>query len=84
MTRVSKLLEEWEVYSPKEEEENPGMSEHRPKFDSTDIRNIMMSYFMYNEPQQIYDVLREHIDKMPDEWVVEFLRHQDDTVVERV
>ena len=84
MTRVSKLLEEWEVYSPKEEAENPGLSEHRSKFNSREIRNIMMSYFMYNELQKVYDALREHIDKMPDEWVAEFLRHQEDTVVEKV
>ena len=84
MTRVSKLLEEWEVYSPKEEEENPGMSEHRPKFNSREIRNIMMSYFMYKDSGPILDVLRDYIDKMPDEWVAEFLRHQEDTVVEKV
>lgn len=76
---IKKLLEEWEVYSPTEEEENPGLN--RAKFNSNDIRNIMMSYFIGKDAQDVLDKVRQFIDKMPDEWIVEFLRNQDDTEV---
>lgn len=78
-----KLLEElYTVYSPAEEASEPNVS--RSKFDAEGIRNIMMSYFMRKDVKDIYETLRNYIDKMPDEWVCEFLRHQGDTVVEPV
>ena len=85
--QLSKLLrEEWEVYSPSEETEELekyGRKVHRSKFNSSEIRNIMMSYFNGLSVQDIYDSIRQHIDAMPDEWVVEFLQNQGDTVVEK-
>ena len=77
------LLEQlYAVYSPSEEASEPNV--HRGKYDAEGIRNIMMSYFMHKDIKSVFDTLREYIDKMPDEWVIEFLRHQGDTVVEPV
>ena len=76
------LLELYAVYSPSEEASEPNV--HRGKYDAEGIRNIMMSYFMHKDIKSVFDTLREYIDKMPDEWVIEFLRHQGDTVVEPV
>ena len=76
------LLELYAVYSPSEEASEPNV--HRGKYDAEGIRNIMMSYFMHRDIKNVFDALREYIDKMPDEWVIEFLRHQGDTVVEPV
>lgn len=76
------LLELYAVYSPSEEASEPNV--HRGEYDAEGIRNIMMSYFMHRDIKSVFDALREYIDKMPDEWVIEFLRHQGDTVVEPV
>ena len=77
------LLEQlYAVYSPSEEASEPNV--HRSKFDGEGIRNIMMSYFMHKDIKDVFSAIREYIDKMPDEWVIEFLRHQGDTVVEPV
>ena len=76
------LLELYAVYSPSEEASEPNV--HRGEYDAEGIRNIMMSYFMHRDIKNVFDALREYIDKMPDEWVIEFLRHQGDTVVEPV
>lgn len=82
MKNAKELLEAWQVYGPAEEASEPNV--HRATFDARGIRNIMMSYFMEKEYKDVMDALRHHIDEMPDEWVVEFLRHQEDTVVEEV
>lgn len=79
---LSSLLEEYEVYSPSEESSEENV--HRSKFDSKGIRNIMMSYFMGNEVQDVYNNIRNHIDKMSDEWVIEFLKNQGDTQVNKI
>ena len=76
------LLELYAVYSPSEEASEPNV--HRGKYDAEGVRNIMMSYFMHKDIKSVFDTLREYIDKMPDEWVIEFLRHQGDTVVEPI
>ena len=80
--KLSSLLEEYEVYSPSEEASEPNV--HRSKFGSKEIRNIMMSYFMGNEVQDVYNNIRDHIDKMSDEWVIEFLKNQGDTQVNKI
>lgn len=70
------------VYSPSEEASEPNVG--RSTFDSRGIRNIMMSYFLQKPFENTEEALRHYIDEMPDEWVIEFLRNQGDTVVEEV
>lgn len=84
MRTAKEILEDlkyW-VYSPEEEASEPNVG--RSKFDSKGIRNIMMSYFLHKDFNDALDAIRYYIDKMPDEWVIEFLKNQGDTVVEPV
>lgn len=85
-TKLTEVTEDYEVYSPSEEEYEAklGNKVHRSKFNSSEIRNIMMSYFNGLSVQDVYDSIREHIDAMPDEWVIEFLTHQGDTKVNKI
>ncbi len=81
--KIEKLNEEltklYHVYGPQEEKEEGLNPEHRSKFDSKGIRHIMLSYFS-NGMQDIV----KHIFAMPDSWVIEFLKAQEDTEVEEI
>lgn len=88
MKTAKDLLEAlYQVYSPseeKEELETTGKEVYRGEYNGKEIRNIMMSYFLHKDFKDTEEAIRHYIDKMPDEWVVEFLRNQGDTVVEPV
>lgn len=84
-----KLLEElYTVYSPSEEqyELSIGHTFERNKYDGKSLRNMFIGSLNYptNNAQDLVDSLRNAIDKMPDEWVAEFLRVQNGYVVEPV
>ena len=64
----------YKVYNPDDDS--------RSTFDSTGIRNIMLSYFIGETTQDVYDNIIKYIESMPDKWVIEFLENQEDTVVE--
>lgn len=89
-TKLSSILKKiensklYEVYSPSEEAENYGRV-HRGKYDSREIRNILMSYFLIGDiTEETLKSLRVLIDKAKDEDILEFLRNQGDTVVEPI
>lgn len=89
-TRLSSVLKKiensklYEVYSPSEEAENYGRV-HRGKYDSREIRNILMSYFLIGDiTKETLRNLRVLIDKAKDEDILEFLRNQGDTVAEPI
>ena len=89
---VKKLIEEYDrylVYNPeeeREEKETTGKDTYRGKYDGNDLRNMFIGSLKFNSDnsQSIIDGIREAINKMPDEWVAEFLRVQNGDVVEPV
>ena len=89
---VKKLIEEYDkylVYNPeeeREEKETTGKDTYRGQYDGNDLRNMFLGSIQFDSSnaQSIIDGIRKAIDKMPDEWVAEFLRVQNGDVVEPV
>lgn len=88
MANIKKILEEFDkyyVYNPEEEQEEAkfGKTVYRNKYDGKDLRNMFIGSLRYgNTVQSVIDGIREAIDKMPDEWIAEFLKVQNNDVVE--
>ena len=91
MANIEKILEElnkYYVYNPEEEQEEAkfGRTIYRNKYNGKDLRNMFMGTLNYptNNLKDFVDSLRKAIDKMPDEWVAEFLKVQNGDVTEPV
>lgn len=90
MGNIEKILEElnkYNVYNPKEieYESKLGHTVHCGPYSRKDLRNMFIGTLKYGETvQSVIDGIREAIDKMPDEWVAEFLKVQNGDVVELV
>ena len=84
--QLNEELDKYLVYSPKEVEyeQKFGRDVHKGPYTSKDLRNMFIGTLNYpsNNAQDIIDSLRDAIDKMPDEWIAEFLRVQNDYTVE--
>ena len=90
MGNIEKILEElnkYNVYNPKEieYESKLGHTVHCGPYSRKDLRNMFIGTLKYGKTvQSVIDGIREAIDKMPDEWVAEFLKVQNGDVVELV
>lgn len=76
----------YHVYSVKEEIEEYGQEkpEYRRTYDSKDLRSMFIGTLVTSGVNDMTDALRDAIDKMPDEWVADFLRVQNDEFVEKI
>lgn len=88
MDIVEQLLETiYKVYNKQEEIEEYGQEkpEYRRNYNSEDLRKQFIgTVMMSNNDPNPWKLLRDAIDKMPDEWVAEFLRVINGDVVEQV
>ena len=80
MDIVEQLMETiYKVYNPQEETEETART-----YDSENLRNMFIGTIFGGEHQDTINNLRDCIDKMPDEWVAEFLKVINGDVVEQV
>lgn len=85
MKKAKQLLEElYTVYNPQEEQEEGLNPENRSKFDSKELRNIMLGTLSTMGKENIVQALIETMDKMPDSWIIEFLETINGDIVEKV
>ena len=85
MKKAKQLLEElYTVYNPQEEQEEGLNPENRSKFDSKELRNIMLGTLSTMGKENIVQSLIETMDKMPDSWIIEFLETINGDIVEKV
>lgn len=85
MKKAKQLLEElYTVYNPQEEQEEGLNPENRSKFDSKELRNIMLGTLSTMGKENIVEALIEALNKMSDSWVIEFLETINGDVVEKV
>ena len=85
MKKAKQLLEElYTVYNPQEEQEEGLNPENRSKFDSKQLRNIMLGTLSTMGKENIVEALIEVLNKMSDSWVIEFLETINGDVVEPI
>jgi hypothetical protein len=76
----------YKVYNKQEEEEEGLTPENRQTYGGKELRNMFIGSLNYpsDNIKDFVQSLRDAIDKMPDEWIAEFLRVQNGDVVEPV
>lgn len=94
MNEAGKILKalteaQYQVYNKQEEteeKETTGKDTYRGQYDGNDLRNMFIGSLKFDSgnAQSIIDGIREAINKMPDEWVAEFLKVVNGDVVEKI
>jgi ribosome-associated translation inhibitor RaiA len=88
MKNAKEILESiYKVYNPREEEEEKrltGKDTYRNNYSAEDLRNMFIGTIMTSDREDFIKALRNYINKMPDEWVAEFLKVINGDVVEKV
>jgi hypothetical protein len=76
----------YKVYNKQEEEEEGLTPENRQTYGGKELRNMFIGSLNYpsDNIKDFVQSLRDAIDKMPDEWIAEFLRVQNGDTVEPV
>ena len=76
----------YKVYNKQEEEEEGLTPKNRQTYGGKELRNMFIGSLNYpsDNIKDFVQSLRDAIDKMPDEWIAEFLRVQNGDVVEPV
>lgn len=80
LTKIDEAL--YHVYNTEEEQEEGLTPEERQTYDGENLRNMFIGSLDYASGDDIIKALRQAIDKMPDEWVADFLRVQNGDTVE--
>lgn len=77
---------QYQVYNKQEETEEGLTPENRQTYNSEDIRNMFMGTLLTGnfKGDKLWGSLREAINKMSDEWVLEFLKVVNGDTVEKV
>ena len=75
---------QYKIYNTQEEAEEGLSPETRQTYDEKDIRNIFIGTIYGETNSNTIDFLRSAINKMPDEWVLEFLKVINGDTVEKV
>ena len=75
---------QYQVYNKQEETEEGLTPENRRNYSSEDLRNIFIGTIYGETNSNTIDFLRSAINKMPDEWVLEFLKVVNGDTVEKV
>ena len=86
MSRAKKILEDlYKIWNPKEEAEEGLTAENRQTYNSENLRNMFIGTLMSaDNGDNAYQQIRTCIDKMSDEWVLEFLKVMNGDEYERV
>lgn len=80
MSKAKQLLEAiYKVYNPQEENKETART-----YDSENLRNMFIGTIFGGDHQDTIKNLRDCINKMPDDWVAEFLKVINGDVVEQV
>lgn len=75
---------QYKIYNTQEEAEEGLSPETRQTYDEKDIRNIFIGTIYGETNSNTIDFLRSAINKMPDEWVLEFLKVVNGDTVEKI
>lgn len=89
MRKAKEILEaineaQYKIYNTQEEAEEGLSPETRQTYDEKDIRNIFIGTIYGETNSNTIDFLRSAINKMPDEWVLEFLKVINGDTVEKI